>query len=306
MLSNPFTMAGFYQRGALFLVSLFFSGCALQSSVVDLEEGIDTIQKRQQELLLLAERLDTMNQTQDKSASSSEGRAMLLEKINRLEEQIRSLEGRIEEEGHKVSDSMRTLDDQTHPVHVLPNRIDLLEKRILAMEGKEGNVPPPTRVPPSPSQEGGETQEKEEGKKERGIQGGIVPPTEAYRLAYNDYLRGDYSLAVISFQNYIEQYPNSTFIPEAFYWLGQSYYNKGNYKEAVIFLEQVYMRYPNHENVPRAKTKEAFALVELKEIERAKALLLDVVEQYPQSDMALRAKDELSRLNNISQGPVKR
>jgi len=309
MLNNLFRV-NFYWGRFLYLslsLILFCSGCALQSSLVDLEEGVDTIQKRQQELLLLSEKLNEMSKTGGPSTpvASLEGRAMLLEKINRLEEQLRSLEGRIEEEGQKGLTSMRTLDDQAHQVNSLPNRIDLLEKRVTTLESRggfqaraESGTTTRTESGTSTVTEGGT---KDEGKNEKGDaprKSAVVSPTEAYRLAYNDYLRGNYSLAVMSFQNYIEQYPTSTFLPEAFYWLGQSHYNQGEYEEAILFLEQVYIRYPTHEKVPSAKMKEARALIEMKEQERAKALLLAVIEQYPQSNEAFMAKEALSNMNS--------
>ena len=303
MLNNRFEISRHNRFSRLvFGMVLFCSGCALQSSLVDLEEGVQTIQKRQQELLLLSEKLDAMNKTSTSSptqAASLEGRAMLLEKINVLEEQLRVLEGRIEEEGRKGLVSMRTLDDQTHQVNLLPSRLDLLEKRVSALENKSGKADTPSQI--SPQSEGGGTRGEEKSEK-GGVteRQGAVSPSEAYRLAYNDYLRGNYSLAVISFQNYIEQYPSSAFLPDAFYWLGESYYNQGQYDEAILFLEQVYVRYPTHEKVPSAKMKEARALISMKEPERAKALLMDVIDQYPQSNEAFRAKEVLAGLNNTS------
>jgi tol-pal system protein YbgF len=102
---------------------------------------------------------------------------------------------------------------------------------------------------------------------------------------------------MISFQNYIDQYPHSASIPEAIYWIGQSHYNQGAYKEAIGFFERVEANYPAHDKVPNALLKEAFSYIELGQPDRAKEILSRLIERFPQSNEAYRARDTLSTLS---------
>ncbi len=309
MLNNILKTASFL---FLFLISL---GCALQSSLVDLEQEVNKTQKMQQELAQLRGELQKMTRTlmEKTQAESPEGNAMLLEKINRLEEQLLYMEGRLEKGEQQISTLTEITDDRAHRAESIPSQIDTLlnqvntlTRRIEQIEKSAATMPPSreeSRIAPREESRLPPQEEKREEDK-KGIEGGsTTSPSEAYRLAYNDYLRGNYNLAIISFQNYITQYPNSSFVPESIYWMGQSYYNEGMYKEAAHFFEQVEKRYPAHEKAPNALLKTGLALIKLKEPDQAKKRLWQVVERHPQSDIALQAKAYLSYIDGVGPSP---
>jgi tol-pal system protein YbgF len=133
-------------------------------------------------------------------------------------------------------------------------------------------------------------------KPDAGTSGALLPPTEAYTLAYNDYLRGNYDLAILGFQNYLTTYPNAASVPQAIYWVGQSYYNKAAYADAVTYFEQIENRFPQHDMAPNAMLKRGLSLVELSKLDLAKSVLKGVIERYPQSNEANLAKDKLAVL----------
>jgi tol-pal system protein YbgF len=309
MLNNISKTAGFL---FLFLVSF---GCALQSSLVDLEQEVDKTQKMQQELAQLRGELQKMARsiTEKTQAESPEGNAILLEKINRLEEQLLYMEGRLEKGEQQVSTLAETTDDRAHRAEAIPSQIDTLLNQVNILTKRIEMLEKPATPPPSPREESPVAPREEprlppkgegRGEEKKGMEGGTpASPSEAYRLAYNDYLRGNYNLAIISFQNYITQYPNSTFVPESIYWMGQSYYNEGMYKEAAHFFEQVEKRYPAHEKAPNALLKTGLSLIKLKEPDQAKIRLWQVVERHPQSDVALKAKAYLSYIDGVGPSP---
>src|SRR5580765_8467203 len=45
-------------------------------------------------------------------------------------------------------------------------------------------------------------------------------PTDAYRIAYNDYQSGKYDLAIVGFRNYVFQFPKSETAPQAQFYIG--------------------------------------------------------------------------------------
>jgi tol-pal system protein YbgF len=262
------------------------AGCALQSSVVDLEQEVDKMKKVQAEILHIRASLDKMAaKSRPTSPDLPKGGAVLLAEINRLKEQVRHLEGRIEEGERKGAQFGQGSEDQAHQVNLLGKRVELLEQRVSATKenaGKEKTEEKADMVSP---------------KGENGTQTPTLSPTEAYHLAYNDYLKGNYDLAIISFQNYIEQYPKSSAVPEAIYWIGQSHYNQEAYPEAISFFERIESNYPAHDKVPNALLKGAFSYIELSQPDRAKELLSRLIERFPQSNEAYRARDTLSTLS---------
>ncbi len=44
---------------------------------------------------------------------------------------------------------------------------------------------------------------------------------------------------MVAFQNFIKNYPDSTYLPNANYWLGQLNYNKGKKDDAAYYFASV-------------------------------------------------------------------
>ncbi len=277
MLNLSLVMRQFVRYG---LCSLFLFGCALQSSLVDLEEKVAKMEKVEEEIPRLRILVDKL--AQPPSVNQPKGAAQLLGEINRLKEHLRVLEGRIEEQERKGSRSLQTGDDQSYQVNLLSKRIDLLEQRRTTTDGKPEEKDKEVTPPKVSSEETASP---------------LLSPTEAYNLAYNDYLKGNYDLAIISFQGYIDQYPKSALIPEAIYWIGQSHYNQRAYQDAIRFFEQIGKKYPTHDKIPNAMLKEAFSYIELSNTVRAKEILSKLIAQFPQSNESYRAKDTLAGLS---------
>ena len=51
---------------------------------------------------------------------------------------------------------------------------------------------------------------------------------EIYNLAYKDYIKGDYSLAIMGFRELLKRYQNDPLASEAQYWIGECYYSQNN------------------------------------------------------------------------------
>ena len=50
-----------------------------------------------------------------------------------------------------------------------------------------------------------------------------VKPSQVFNLAYQDYLKGYYDLALSAFRQFIVDFPESSMAPQAYYYLGECY-----------------------------------------------------------------------------------
>ena len=125
---------------------------------------------------------------------------------------------------------------------------------------------------------------------------GPVDPEALYQSAYDDYLRGNYDLAVASFEEYLETFPNTELADNATYWIGESYYREGKYRQAIDQFERVLRRYPRSEKVPGALLKKGYAYLELGERSQGIVQLQVVIREHPSSDEANIARDRLRAL----------
>ncbi|MCX6568388.1 MAG: tetratricopeptide repeat protein, partial [Candidatus Aminicenantes bacterium] len=69
-------------------------------------------------------------------------------------------------------------------------------------------------------------------------------PQEAYSMAYNDYLKGNYDLAIESFKLYRAQFPGSPQADNALYWIGECRFSPRKFEEAVDAFDELILTYP--------------------------------------------------------------
>lgn len=102
--------------------------------------------------------------------------------------------------------------------------------------------------------------------------------------------------AIAAFQQFIKTYPNSTYLPNANYWLGQLNYNKGKKDDATFYFASVVKNYPKSPKASDAMLKVGIIMQDKGDTAKAKAVYQQVVKQYPGSDGAKQAQKRLASL----------
>ena len=123
-----------------------------------------------------------------------------------------------------------------------------------------------------------------------------LTPTALYNQAYNDYLKGNYDLAIAGFGDLLKRFPGVSQSAHAQYWIGRSHYNKKDYRQAIDTYERVLAEYPKSDKVPAVLFEVGLAHVELGEAAKARERLTQVIDKYPQSNEASRARQKLAAL----------
>jgi TolA-binding protein len=197
------------------------------------------------------------------------------------------------------------LDEMGRETGLLQGRVDELRRRIdtLALQFETVGTPVGSRSgaatpapPPGPV-----------------AQRAAPPDTQAsdlYQTAYIDFTRGHYNLAIAAFREYIRLHADTPLAEKAQYWIGESHFSlarahqaRGESERAVQEFEQavqefrkVVIVYPRGDRVPASLYKEALALEELGQVQLAEARLQFLLDQFPSTEDASQAKDELARL----------
>ncbi|NDO83445.1 cell division protein CpoB [Citrobacter sp. NCU1] len=102
--------------------------------------------------------------------------------------------------------------------------------------------------------------------------------------------------AIVAFQNFIKQYPDSTYQPNANYWLGQLNYNKGKKDDAAFYFASVVKNYPKSPKASDAMFKVGVIMQDKGDTEKAKAVYQQVISKYPGTDGAKQAQKRLSAM----------
>lgn len=121
---------------------------------------------------------------------------------------------------------------------------------------------------------------------------------QAYDRAVNLVLKEkQYDKAIPEFESFIQKFPQSSYAPNAHYWLGQLLFNKGRFAEAKVQFNIVAEQF-------KTSTKRSDAMLKLALVEQrqnnnaaAKVIYQTLINEYPTSSAAKLAKTRLDSLN---------
>jgi tol-pal system protein YbgF len=203
-------------------------------------------------------------------------------KTDQLSTDIQLLQGKLEENNFRIADLAQKLDDKSFKITELSARVDELNAKIKTLAGGQQGLS---------SGPSGTTAEKDKKSAPK-----TVEPSEAYRLAMNDYNSGNFDLALAGFQNYLAQFPDTSQSVSAQYWVGQCYYAKKDYTKAIDSFTKFIKTYPKSDKVPGAELKIGYSYLSENNNAKAKVWLNKVVKEYPDTDEAEHAKAKLHKI----------
>lgn len=98
------------------------------------------------------------------------------------------------------------------------------------------------------------------------------------------------------FRAFINDYPASPLVPNAWYWLGESYYVTQNYELALEAFESLLSGYPGSRKEADAFLKVGYCQIALGQRAAGEATLREVSTRYPGSEAAAKAESRLRTL----------
>lgn len=230
-------------------------------------------------------------------------------RIGQLEEQVRNLNGRIEELGFQLlqmQEQMRQMQEDNE------FRFQELEKtsgqRSDAGSGAvQPGIEPSTTASTIPNGQGTGAPALDLGTLQvdpnSDLIGGIIEPLQPggqtaslnspddlYQAGYNHMLTGDYGLAEQVFGDYIAAYPEGGRAADAMFWLGEAQYSQGRYQDSAKTFLDAHKQYPQADKGADSLLKLGMSLAKLDNRETACATLREVLIRYPGASAAVRAK----------------
>lgn len=191
----------------------------------------------------------------------------LIQKNQQLENQIRELRGKIEEQDHAIDQLNKEL---TNRYTDLDQRLELLNQKLepesnqpeqaptenapvdsstatdqttIASKATTNSTAPTTaQNPATPANSSNNTSDP------------VALEKAAYTIALDAYKKGGAKQAIAPMQNFIKNYPNSIYTGNAYFWLAefQLAIDPPNYNEAKKNYEIVAAKFPNSSKAPRA------------------------------------------------------
>lgn len=153
------------------------------------------------------------------------------------------------------------------------------------------------QAPPDKKMEKEKEAEKQKEKKPKPPQLSLSPQ-EVYNMAYSDYLKGNFELAIDGFKIYREHFPESPLADNAQYWIGECFFSQEKYEEAIEKFNELILKYPHGDKIPSAYLKKGISLTELGRKEEALSVFKLLISKYPLSEETKLAHQKIKELSS--------
>lgn len=213
---------------------------------------------------------------------SGAGAGDLQLRLNDLEDQLRMLTGRVEDQGHKLdqtnmdlesfkeANDMRLQDIQKGTARDVPPAAATTATSTAATAASSTSAAPTVMLPTG-------------------------TPQVQYDFAIDLLKRGDFPKARDSFKQFLQQHPKDALAGNAQYWLGETYYVQGQYKDAADSFLKGYTTYSKSSKAPDSLLKLGMTLAALKQKDAACATFGQLKEQFPSASPAIVARNKQER-----------
>jgi tol-pal system protein YbgF len=111
-----------------------------------------------------------------------------------------------------------------------------------------------------------------------------------YQHALQVLLDGQPRRAQHKLKMFLQKYPDHELVPNARYWLGESHYVQQEYAKSILAFKQVSSTFPQHPKAADALLKMGLAYRSLGRESTAQYYLQNVIEKYPESPSASKAR----------------
>lgn len=207
-------------------------------------------------------------------------------RLGELEDQMRSMMGRIEELGHK-------LDVMNQDLQTYKEANDLRFQNGGGASAATGADASAASTASSAAANAAAPARVADAAPTVALPNGT--PQVQYDFAIDLLKRGDFPKARDGFKQFLQAHPKDPLAGNAQYWLGETYYVQGQYKDAADSFLKGYTTYSKSTKAPDSLLKLGMTLVALKQKDAACATFGQLKEQFPSASPAIVARNKQER-----------
>ncbi len=254
-------------RYGVALVAMSVLGCVSSS---DLDSIKTQLQDIQLQVLQLQKQGPSKSELADLEAGIDEQIQALLRAQADVRTDVKTLSSHIEQLGDKLEDTNFRLAQLSQQIAATNQELQAVRNATEEARRRRTSAPPAVVNP--------------------------TDPQALYDTAYNDYLQGNFDLAVLGFHKYAETYRSTELADNAVYWIGECYYRQSKFQEAIEQFDEVLSRFERSDRTPSALLKKGYAYFELGQRAQGIVHLQNVIREYAGTDEAHLASQRLQEM----------
>lgn len=255
--------------GMMFTASAYSALAVAQAPVIDVNANSINNSALTEQLTSLSRKLDSRNKAQ----------VNIQRQLDLLQNEVNELRGVTELHTHQLGQVLERQRD-------LYKEIERRMNEVLESTAKAATV---VAIPTVGVNSGTNTTEYSDN----------LTENETYDRALNLVLKDkQYKQAILEFKAFNKSFPNSSYSPNAHYWLGQLLFNQGELDQANQEFLIVVTQHKDSTKRPDALLKLAMVAQKQNNTLKAKNTYQQLLEEYPDSTAAKLAKPRLATLDN--------
>ena len=231
-------------------------------------ENLSFVQKNIKDILLdISEKIESLEKTfllPDNGFIEDGDASTALVELDKLRVKLKNLEGKIEKIEYNITSQLGHINKNLEKISILvkqfDNSFELEKSYIISDINKKGNT--------------GEKIEYDQ-----------LNDFQSLKRAKIYIENSEFENAKAIFKNFVKDFPNSTFLPEVFFYLAETYYNTDNWKLAANSYLESFSLDPKGDFAPRALFGLAISLGALKQFDQACLTLEEVALRFPGQKM---------------------
>jgi tol-pal system protein YbgF len=263
-----------------------------------LQEDVRTLQRSLDDKMSALRTL--VEQTLAMASKSGTSVAVLESGIrDRMVEQQKSLTGPVINMGVKIDQMANDFGALRESISDLTERMNKMQMQIVDLN----NTVKVLSAPPAPPPGAGATGDTASAAGTSGpIAGAAAAPPAGmsakaiYESAMKDRSSGNLDLSLQGFQEYLRYYGNTELAPNAQFYIGQIYYDKNQFEPAVRAFDTVLEKYPANSKTADATYMKGMALLKSGQRNDAGREFLNVITNFPNSEVAAKARTQRKAL----------
>ncbi len=267
----------------LFCSNVFFSGCALQSDVIYIDDRVDVIERK-------LSKQKVMSGDTEKVLRAEYAR--LNNKFDTLNEQLALIEGRFDEVAFAINSQKETTSVIKFQSETIAKTTADVARRIKHLEAYIGYEPSSNSSENTKNDYNGSIGAVTQKQVAQAKSDDVALYEQAKKALDEDKLK----IARELFNKLIVKYPGSDKVDNAQFWIGESYYRSKWYQKAILEYQKVIEDFPKGNKIAGAYLKQGLAFAELGEVENSRIVLKDLIKKFPRSGEALIAKKKIDKL----------
>ena len=279
-------LGGIENRFLRYCVVVFFAGllagCASTSETTTIQENLSILNQRQSAIEA------RLQNTEGASRKSGD----LYSRIEELQTQMRTLNGRIEQLEHKLDQLQRT---QASAVQTPAPQPSMSPSGTVVIEEAPPSRPQPQAALPS-APPAAETFPRTGAPSFSPDAQGKNTEQSEFDRGFNLMQQKKYEAARKEFQGFVSKFPKSDMEESALYYVGESYFLEKHYEEAIKAFQQVVDKYPKGAKTASALLKQGMGWQQMGETTMARIIYTRLVEKFPGTAQAQAAEKKLQQM----------